>query len=58
MSMNCAFCGELIEEDPVRRGSLYFCSPECYQDYLDREAEEAEEEEEEHHGRERERDDY
>ena len=51
MRMNCAFCGELIEEDPVRWGSLYFCSPECYQDYLERDSEE--EDEEEHRERER-----
>ena len=45
MRTNCAYCGELIEEDPVRWGSLYFCSPECYQDYRDRESEEHDEEE-------------
>lgn len=45
MRINCEFCGELIEEEPVRWGSLYFCSPECYQEYLEHDFDEEDEDE-------------
>jgi len=53
MSINCAYCKELIEDDPIRRGRLYFCSVECLEDYETLEAEH-----EEDHDYEREHDDY
>lgn len=27
--IKCAFCGEVIEDEPVRRGSRVFCTEAC-----------------------------
>lgn len=52
MSLNCAWCKELIEDEPVRKGRLYFCSYECLEDY------ESKEEDHDDHDHRRDRDEY
>lgn len=39
MSINCACCKELIEDEPIRKGRYYFCSYECLEDFERRDEE-------------------